>query len=99
MSNKSNDSEHIWLFEKSSQWPSQSYNIKNDVSHYYPQTKIISGKNMEPKPGSRFYEINNVFKELVDHCISTGLCEENGNPIISIGNKKGFIKYVSNHSK
>jgi len=87
-----------WLFERVYNEQSRSYVCKYDLSYYYPENKLIGDKSPEPKKGNRYYEGNNLFKELVDYSFATGLLEEDGNPVISIRNKKGFLKYIFEHS-
>ena len=90
---------NTWLYKREVQEPSRRYFCKYDSSFYYSEHKLKDDHNPEPRGGTRMYEANNIFKELVDHCFKSGLLEEEGNPIISITNKKGFLKYVYDHSE
>jgi hypothetical protein len=87
-----------WLYERVVNDPSKYYPCKYDPSFYYNDHKLKDGKNPEPRKGTRMYEANNIFKELVDHCFKFALYEDDGTPIVSVTTKKGFLKYVYEHS-
>lgn len=88
-----------WLYELVEEYPSRRYYGKYDKSFYYPTYKIENDCNPEPRGGTRFYEANNIFKELVDHCFKYGIIDELGHPVISVANKKSFMQYVYDHSE
>lgn len=80
-------------------FPSPYYGLKYDISWYYGAKSFENDKNPEPIPGSRFYEANTIFKLLVDYCFDNDLCDDTGDPIVSISCKKDIMKYIYKHSK
>lgn len=89
-----------WIFEKNvEEMPSNFRVCKYDKTFYYPPHLCEEGKNPEPRPGTRLYEVNNIFKDLVHYSFNQGLYEENGDPIVNPRIKKDIIKYVFEHSK
>ena len=63
---------NTWLYERVEEHPSKRYWGKHDDSFYYPDQKMKDGKDPEPRGGTRMYEANNIFKELVDQCFRSG---------------------------
>lgn len=89
-----------WLYKKRvEQFPSPYYELKYNLSWYYGLKSIENDKNLEPIPGTRFYEANTIFKLLVDYCFDHNLYDDNGDPIVCITCKKDIMKYIYDHSK
>ena len=80
--------------------PCTTYNGKfTDRNFYYTKNEIKKYENKNPDPGSRYHDIDCLFKKLVDHCLDYSIVNNDNTPIISSINKRQFFKFVYATSK
>lgn len=80
--------------------PCNTYNGKCEHREvYYMESEISKYETKNPIPGTRYHDADCLFKEIVDHCISNSIMDNDGNPLINSGNKIQFMRFVYETSK
>ena len=89
----------MWLNEKnSSEFNCSNYKEKCEgkMMYYTPtEMKIFKGKMFL---GTRRYDADALFRQIVDHCIEHDIVDINDEPLFSSNNKNDFYKFVYENS-
>lgn len=88
-----------WLKEKVVDLPCNTYNGKYERFLYYTKNEEKKYTNKNPKQGTRFHDIDCLFKRLVDHCVDNGYTNNDNTPLINSGSKHEFMSFVYKTSK
>jgi hypothetical protein len=89
----------MWLNEKNaSEFNCSNYKEKRDnkIMYYTPtETKIFKNKMFL---GSRRYDADALFRQIIDYCIENEITDINEDPMFSSNNKNDFYKFVYENS-